>query len=727
VLVAALTHWVLRHKALVIVVWLGLTAAGAASAPRAIGAMSSDFGSLPGRPAYEANQEIRRLYGTGGEANPLVLVVQLPDGTTVDSPGVRAELATAVRAAVRAVGGGRAASYADGGDRGFVSADGRTTFALLYPPPGLGFPAYTTALPRLHQAMDGIRVGGSPVQVTGTDVLFAQSSTADGPGVLAETILGGLGALVVLAVVFGSLLAAVPLVMAAMAILVTFLAVWALTAITEVSFVVQFLVALIGLGVAIDYTLLVVLRWREERARGAANQQAVERAMATAGVAVLVSGTTVAISLAVLLLVPVPFLRSMGVGGLLIPLVSVLAALTLLPVLLATVGPWLERPRRRAATALVSGRWGAWARLVVRKPALSAAAALLVVGLLLVPLASLRLAAPTPSSLAASGPARQALEVLSRSGIGAGVLSPIEVLLPVDDPATMTARLRGVTGVRAVADPDQAWRRGGTSLVTVVPDAPASSPADQAALERVQAVTGSVPGARVGGTAAQGRDFTAAVYGNAPLLIGLLVLVTFLLLVRAVRSLLLPLKAILLNALSVAATFGLLVLTWQRGWLSESVWGIQATGALTEWVPIMVVAFLFGLSMDYEVFILARMREAYDTTGSTPQAAVGGIARTGRLVTSAAVILVLSFVSLAATPGTEVKLFATGMALGILLDATVVRALLVPALVVLFGRWNWWLPDPLARLLRVPPSPSPRPATAPPAAAPAPAGSTGRA
>jgi RND superfamily putative drug exporter len=466
--------------------------------------------------------------------------------------------------------------------------------------------------------------------------------------------------------------------------------------------------------VAIDYSLLVVLRWREERAWGLANEQAVHQAMATAGVAVLVSGTTVAISLAALLLVPVPFLRSMGVGGLLIPLVSVLAALTLLPVVLATVGPWLEWPRRRAARALVSGGWDAWARLVVGRPVLSATAALLLLGLLLVPLASLRLAAPAPASLASAGPARQGLDELARSGIEAGVLSPIEVLVDGDDPSATAASLRGVPGVRAVTAPDNpAWRRDGTNLISVIPDAPASTPKGQATLEHVQAVTGQVPGARVGGIAAQGQDFTAAVYGNGPLLIGLLVLVTFLLLVRAVRSLLLPLKATLLNALSVAATFGLLVLTWQQGWLSQPAWGIQATGALTEWVPIMVFAFLFGLSMDYEVFILARMREAYDTTGSTTQAAVEGIARTGRLVTSAALILVLSFVSLAATPGTEVKLFATGMALGILLDATLIRALLVPALVVLVGRWNWWLPTPLARLLRV--APSPRPAAAPPA------------
>jgi RND superfamily putative drug exporter len=559
VLLAALTRWVLRHKTLVVLVWLGLTAAGTALAPRAIAAMSSDFGSLPGRPGYEANQQIRGIYGNGGGANPLVLVVQLPGGTTIDSPGVQAELAAAVRRAVHAVGGARAASYADTGDRGFVSADGRTTFALLYPPPGRQFPAYATVLPRLEQALDGNRVGGSPVRVTGTDVLFAQASKAEGPGVLAETIIGGLGALVVLVVVFGSLLAAVPLLMAAIAILVTFLAVWGLTALTEVSFVVQFLVALIGLGVAIDYTLLVVMRWREERASGIANEQAVQHAMATAGAAVVVSGTTVAISLAALLLVPVPFLRSMGVGGLLIPLVSVLAALTLLPVLLAAVGPWLEWPWRRvgwsADTTARHDRWARWARLVVRRPLMAATAALLLVGLLLVPVASLRLAAPAPSSLASSGPARQALDGLSRSGIAAGVLSPIEVLLPDGDPAAAAARLRGTAGVRAVAVPhDPAWRRGGTSVVAVLPDAPASSPAGQSTLRRIQAVTGTLPGARVGGTAAQGQDFTAAVYGNAPLLIGLLVLVTFVLLVRAVRSLLLPLKATLLNALSVAAT-----------------------------------------------------------------------------------------------------------------------------------------------------------------------------
>jgi len=713
------SRFLLGHKRLVLVGWLAVLALGLALAPTVNGRLSASF-SLPGQQGYQANLAIAETYGAGGHANPTVPVIILPPGSTVDTPGV----ADALRRGFDTVAqdlDARVVSYASTGDRRLVAADGRTTYGLVLPgdhgqdPGAAAAAALQTALP-----------AGTAVRVTGIDQLTAHGGQPPGDEVVNLTLIGAVGALLVLLVVFGSLLALAPLLVAAVAILATLLLVGLLTVFTEVNLIVEYLVALIGLGVAIDYTLLVVLRWREERAWGLANEQAVQHAMATAGVAVLVSGTTVAISLAVLLLVPVPFLRSMGVGGLLIPLVSVLAAVTLLPVVLATVGPWLEWPRRRAARALIRGRWDAWARLVVRRPVLSAATALLVMGLLLVPLASLRLAAPAPSSLASSGPARQTLDSLARSGIGAGVLSPIEVRVDGDDPSATAASLAGVSGVRAVTAPDdRAWRRDGTSLISVIPDAPANSPAGQATLAHVQAVAGQVAGARVGGTAAQGRDFTAAVYGNALLLVGLLVLVTFVLLVRAVRSLLLPLKATLLNALSVAATFGLLVLTWQRGWLSEPAWGIQATGALTEWVPIMVFAFLFGLSMDYEVFILTRMREEYDTTGSTTQSAVAGIARTGRLVTSAALILVLSFVSLAATPGTEVKIFATGMAVGILLDATVVRALLVPALVVLFGRWNWWLPTPLARLLRV--APAPRPAMAPPGASPEPAGSRGRA
>ncbi|HVA92847.1 MAG TPA: MMPL family transporter, partial [Chloroflexota bacterium] len=223
--------------------------------------------------------------------------------------------------------------------------------------------------------------------------------------------------------------------------------------------------------------------------------------------------------------------------------------------------------------------------------------------------------------------------------------------------------------------------------------------------DRVRAAAHTVPGVRIGGNAAYNEDFVSAVYGNFPLMLALIVVVSFVLLTRAFRSLLLPLKAVLLNLVSLGAAWGVLVLIWQDGHGSSLIWGIPATGSITSWIPVMVFAFLYGLSMDYEVFILARIREEYDTSGSTPTAIVEGIGRTGRLVTSAAIILFLAFVSLGSSPGTEIKILATGLAVGILLDATVIRMLLVPALLSLFGRWNWWLPAGVARVLRVEPSP----------------------
>jgi RND superfamily putative drug exporter len=210
--------------------------------------------------------------------------------------------------------------------------------------------------------------------------------------------------------------------------------------------------------------------------------------------------------------------------------------------------------------------------------------------------------------------------------------------------------------------------------------------------------------AGLGGPVAQNADFIDAVYGNFPLMIALISIITFILLARAFRSLLLPAKAVILNVISVCAAWGVLVLFWQQGHGSEAIWSIPATGSITAWIPLMIFAFLFGLSMDYEVFILARMREEYDATGDTDEAVVRGIGRTGRLVTSAALILFLAFVSMASGPETDVKVMATGLAAGILLDATVIRALLVPAVISLFGRWNWVLPAGPARLLRVKPS-----------------------
>jgi RND superfamily putative drug exporter len=264
--------------------------------------------------------------------------------------------------------------------------------------------------------------------------------------------------------------------------------------------------------------------------------------------------------------------------------------------------------------------------------------------------------------------------------------------------------------VRLAAAPEgPAWRRGGTSLVSVLPVAETSGAAGEATVARVrEVVAAELPGARVGGSGALGLDATTAIYGAFPLMLAAVALVTFVMLARAFRSLLLSLKAIVLNLLSIGAAYGVLVLVWQQGHGSQAVWGIPATGAIAIWVPLMAFAFLFGLSMDYEVFLLSRMREEYDATGSTRAAVVQGLGRVGRLVTSAALILFLAFASLAAVPEVDVKIMATALGAGILLDATVLRALLVPALVALLGRWNWWLPAWAARPLRLPPSPPAR-------------------
>jgi RND superfamily putative drug exporter len=226
----------------------------------------------------------------------------------------------------------------------------------------------------------------------------------------------------------------------------------------------------------------------------------------------------------------------------------------------------------------------------------------------------------------------------------------------------------------------------------------------------IDAAHAASPTARVGGSGPLNADFIDAVYGAFPLMIALISILTFLLLARAFRSLLLPAKAVVLNIVSVGAAWGVMTWFWQEGNGSEAIWGISATGSIASWIPLMVFAFLYGLSMDYEVFILARMREEYDVTKDTDDAVVFGLARTGRLVTSAALILFLAFAAMASGPQTDVKILATGLAAGILIDATVIRALLVPAVVSLFGRWNWWLPAPVARVLRVPASPEPAPA-----------------
>jgi RND superfamily putative drug exporter len=289
------------------------------------------------------------------------------------------------------------------------------------------------------------------------------------------------------------------------------------------------------------------------------------------------------------------------------------------------------------------------------------------------------------------------------------VLTPLEVLVSGGDPQAVAARAGRVTGVAfAVAPTGSIWRRGGSAIVEVVPRRETTAGHSNDVVGEVRGALAHERGVvGVTGAGAIQLDYLHAVYGSFPLMLGVIVLLSYVLLVRAFRSLLLPLKAVLLNLVSLAATLGALVVFWQDGHGSQALFGLPATGAITFYVPLLTFAFLYGLSMDYEVFILARLREEYDRTGSTSRAVVEGMGRMGRLVTSAALILFFAFGALAGSPQTDIKVFATALAFGILLDATVIRALLVPSIVSLFGRWNWWLPAWAARPLRVEPSPAP--------------------
>jgi len=698
---STLARLVLRHRRIVLGLWLVALIVGGGATSKTANRLSFDF-SLPGQPGYETAKQILATYGNGGEIDPTIPVITLPAGQTVDSQ--RAELGQTFATVAQQVPGVRVVDYATTGDRAFVTADGRSTFALVFPPVPRGFVDSTG--PAIEAAVKGAAPPGSTAVITGFQQLAAgNSGSTTGPSVLLETLLGAAGALAVLIFVFASFLAIIPMVVAAVSILTTFLLLYGLTYLADVSFIVQFLVSLIGLGVSIDYSLLIVSRWREERGRGRSNADAVQVALETAGHSVLLSGVTVAVGLAALVVLPVPFLRSMGYGGMLIPLVATLVSLTLLPAILAGVGPRLDWPGIRKERAISRG-WAAWGQLVVRRRWIAAGVAVLILGALLVPFSRIKIGVAQSSSLASAGPAYDGLHALTDHGVGTGVLTPIEILVRGGDPAAVATASRGVPGiVTALARTGPAWQRDGSAVVLAIPSAETVAGASSNVVTRVRSAVGGMPGVvGLAGDGALQQDYLKAVYGNFPLELALIVVITFVLLMRAFRSVVLPLKAVLLNLLSVSAVFGAMVYFWQEGHGSTAVFGVQPTGAITFWLPILVFAFLFGLSMDYEVFILARIREEYDATGSTNRAVVEGLGRTGRLVTSAALILFLSFVALASSPGTDIKVFATGLGVGILLDATLVRALLVPALVAIFGNANWWLPQRAATVLRVAPS-----------------------
>ena len=696
-MLSRLAEFVLRHRKLVILGWLALFVMGGAASGQIGHRLKLDF-SLPGQPGQEASNRIVKIYGVEpGDA--FLPVVTLPTGQSVAQH--EKELAAAFDAIRTENPTYKVVDHSNTHDKAFITNDGRSTYAMVFQPTPKS-PADFKVDKNSIKAMTPLLPAGASVKVTNTQLLNNAGDNNNGPNLLLEVTLGGVGALLVLAFVFASFLAFIPIIIAIFSILTTYLLLLGLTYITDVNFIVQFLVGLIGLGVSIDYSLLVVTRWREERDHGKNNHDAVAEAVRTAGHAVVNSAGTVAIGLCALAVLPIPFLRSVGFGGLLIPLVAMFACITFLPAVLGGIGPKVDWPRiRHEDTA--SKAWTRWAALVVRRRWIAAGIAMSVLVVMMLPFFHIRIGTPRTDSLAKAGPAYEAITTLRNGGSGTGVLTPMSILVKDHDASTITTQASSVPGVAtAIAPSGPQWNKDGSHVVFVIPNNETVAGPSTKVVTHVLNLVKKQPGFNgLAGLGAGQIDFIHGVYGNFPMIFGIILLLTFLLLARSFRSVLLPLKAVILNAISLAATYGVVVFVWQWGHGSDAIFGIQATGAITFWVPMMIFAFLFGLSMDYEVFILSRMREEYDRTGSTDTAVVQGIGRTGRLVTSAALVLFLSFLALGSGPGADIKILASALGVGILLDATVVRAVLVPALVSLFGSWNWWMPVWLAKVLRV--------------------------
>jgi RND superfamily putative drug exporter len=694
-MLARLAHVVHRRRKLVIGIWILLTVFGAFSAAKVSNRWFESF-SIPGYSAYETNQKTVKTFGSGEQA-PLVAVFQSSGDVTKE------DLKPVIAKAAAIVPGSRVSSYFDTHNSVFVSSDRHTTFAEIYPG-GQNTFSGEVHVKDVRAALRANAPPGVATHLTGLQPLYdASSGGGNGPSVLTEAMIGGAGALVILLFVFGTLPAvAMPLAIALAGILNTFTLVWGLTYLTDVSIVVQFLIALVGLGVAIDYALLMIFRFREELAAGEDVETALVETMTHAGRSVIVSGSTVAVGLLSMVILPLPFIRSIGIGGMLIPAVSVLVSITLLPALLSVLGTRINKLRvmpKRFVTVThpESGFWGRWARLVIDRPIPVAAAGIAIVGVLLALGLQLNPSEAQAKDFPGKGDAIVGRDTLDRAGISAGAIKPFVVLAPEADAGTIASSLRGIEGVAGAVAP-QNWRKDGSALIEAIPADDGSSKAVRGTISRVKDALPA--GATLGGVAPEDRDFVHAVYGNFPYVLLFVVLLTYVLLARAFRSLVLPLKAVILNLVSLGAAFGIIVFIFQQGHGSQAIWGVPATQSIIPWIPLMIFAFLYGLSMDYEVFMLTRMREIYDETGNTKEAVALGLARTGKLVTSAALVLMFAFFVLSSSPGTDIKQFGIGLAAGIIFDATVIRALLVPALMRLLGRWNWWLPHWAARPLR---------------------------
>ncbi len=696
-LVARLARWVVHHRRLAIGAWVALLI-GLLSLSGAAGTRYAETFSLPGTDSQRAYDLLKADFpGQSGDSDQIVLHAR--DGLIADHA---AQIAPMLARAERL-------PHVSHVSRPVLSRDGAIAFATV------SFDQRANVLARAdaQRLIDTAQAIDSPalqVELGGNAIEQAQQQSFG-----TASAIGLLAAVVVLLITFGSLTAmGMPIVTAVLGLGSAIGLIGLLTHVLDVPSVSTELAAMVGLGVGIDYALFIVTRYREAYRGGASVEDSVVTAMDTAGRAVLFAGVTVIIAVLGMCLLGVSFLYGMSIATALGVLMTMLASLTLLPALMARFGERLGRFGRSARRRMEDGRphdryWNAWAQLIGRHPWVAMLAGLAIVLTLAVPALSLRLGQSDAGNDVASTTTRQAYDLLAK-GFGPGFNGPLLVVahVPADARsgaiegavARVSATLREAPGVATVGPPVVS-PNGRTATVQAFPR---SAPQDAATTDLVNRLRDETlpPVARatdaavsVAGSTAIGVDFSRALADKLPLFIGVVVVLAALLLLIVFRSLVIPLQAAVMNLLSIGASLGVAVAVFQYGWLS-SVVGVQA-GPIDAFIPVMLFSIVFGLSMDYEVFLISRVHEEWVRRGDASRAVVHGLAKTGRVITAAATIMICVFLAFAINDDRAVKLFGASFAIAVFVDAFVVRSLLLPALLQLLGRRTWWLPAWLDR------------------------------
>jgi len=707
-------HFAARRPLTTIGTWIVVAALVLASSA-AFGRELEESFDVPGLDSHAATALLTEAGSDQAGVEAHVALTPRERGATFRDPGPAAELAE-----VRAGAATLPSVLAVGDPAGAVSPDGRVALVRLQ----------YRSQEELRQAdLEALKAFAASVrersslQVEAGGELFL--AFEESPAGVAEAI-GIVAAALILLVAFGSLIAmGLPIGLALFGLAVGIGSVSLVAHVVDVPAFAPEIATMLGLGVGIDYALFVVTRHREHLAAGSGVVEAAAQAVATAGRAVLFAGGTVVIAILGLAFAGVPFLAAAGVGIAVVVLTMVLTCLTLLPAFLGLAGERIGRRRARAAgAAAVDGRWRRWGEHVSSHAAAYAVGATVLLLALAAPALDMRLANPDDGTLSESRTERRAYDLIA-TGFGPGANGPLLVAVDVsEDPAVLEPLRDAIAADRGVASvaPARVNRQEGVATLLAQPTTAPEDDATVATIERLRgdvlpaALAGTPARAHVGGATATWADLGDRIADRLPWLLAGVIGLSFLLLVVVFRSLLVPLKAAVLNLLSVGAAYGVLVMVFQWGW-GASLIGLESTVPVIPFIPLFLFAIVFGLSMDYEVFLLSRIRESYLRSRDNDAAVIDGIGSTARVISAAALIMITVFMGFVFGNDPRVKMFGVGLATAILVDATIVRLILVPATLKLFGDANWWLPDWLER--RLPaiaagprPGPAPEPAEA---------------